>query len=75
MTNSETDTSLVKLLDFGGFMDINNSLLKQIRQDFMLLPFQAIEVQLANVIPVDGGTSFSFSHIFCIFDTTIKNNV
>ncbi|XP_077294459.1 A-kinase anchor protein spoonbill [Arctopsyche grandis] len=55
MTNTENDTSLVKLVDFGGFMDISNTLLKQIRTDFMLLPFQATEIQLAHVAPVDGG--------------------
>lgn len=55
LSNIETGVSLVKLVDFGGFMEIGNALLKQIRTDFMLLPFQATEVQLAHVVPVDGG--------------------
>ncbi|KAJ8967755.1 hypothetical protein NQ314_002636 [Rhamnusium bicolor] len=48
-TDIETDTSYVKFLDFGGYAYLENSKLRQIRGDFMLLPFQAAECCLANV--------------------------
>lgn len=50
-TEEETDTSYVKFLDYGGYAYVENSKLRQIRQDFMLLPFQAAECFLANVKP------------------------
>ncbi|XP_018561971.1 A-kinase anchor protein 1, mitochondrial [Anoplophora glabripennis] len=48
-TDVETDTSYVKFLDYGGFAYVENSKLRQIRGDFMLLPFQAAECVLDNV--------------------------
>ncbi|CAH1100191.1 unnamed protein product [Psylliodes chrysocephalus] len=48
-SDTETDTSYVKFLDYGGFAYVENSKLRQIRGDFMLLPFQAAECMLANV--------------------------
>ncbi|CAG9864954.1 unnamed protein product [Phyllotreta striolata] len=49
----ETDTSYVKFLDYGGFAYVENSKLRQIRGDFMLLPFQAAECILANIQSVN----------------------
>lgn len=64
-TDEENDKSVVKLVDFGGFMDISNSLLKQIRQDFFtMIPFQATEIQLANIIPINGGIVIIFNVFF-----------
>ena len=40
----------LKFLDFGGYANMPRREVRQIRSDFMLLPFQAVEVQLANVI-------------------------
>ena len=47
-------TSYVKFLDYGGYVYIENTNLRQIRGDFMLLPFQAAECFLANVKPIGG---------------------
>lgn len=49
--DKDTDSSEVKFLDYGGFLSVDNSSLRQIRGDFLLLPFQAVECVLANVIP------------------------
>lgn len=53
-TDTETGTSYVKFLDYGGYAYVDNAKLRQIRADFMLLPFQAAECFLANVKPVGG---------------------
>ncbi|GBP76215.1 A-kinase anchor protein 1, mitochondrial [Eumeta japonica] len=50
-TSEEHDTSVVKLVDFGGYLTVDNDQLKQIRSDFMTLPFQATEALLAFVKP------------------------
>lgn len=50
-TSEENDTSVVKLVDFGGYLTVDNDQLKQIRSDFMTLPFQATEALLAFVKP------------------------
>lgn len=47
----DTNTSDVKFLDYGGFLTVDNSQLRQIRGDFLLLPFQSIECGLANIVP------------------------
>lgn len=49
--SQETKTTLVKYLDYGGFGNHQSSDLRQIRQDFMTLPFQAIECTLSNIKP------------------------
>lgn len=49
--DEQNATSDVRFLDYGGYLTVNNSLLRQIRGDFLLLPFQAIECMLANVVP------------------------
>ncbi|XP_044754784.1 KH domain-containing protein akap-1 isoform X2 [Coccinella septempunctata] len=51
--DQETETAYVKGLDFGGYFYVHFSCMKQIRQDFYLLPFQAAECFLANIEPVD----------------------
>lgn len=48
------DSCEVKFLDYGGYGTFYVSDLKQIRSDFLTLPFQAIECYLANVIPPNG---------------------
>ena len=45
---------LVKFLDFGGFVTVPSADLRQIRADFMTLPFQSIECVLSNVSPIGG---------------------
>lgn len=53
-TDEESDTSYVKFLDYGGYAYVENALLRQIRGDFMLLPFQAAECFLSNIKPIGG---------------------
>ena len=50
----ETDEVELRFLDYGGYMWIQGSLLRQIRYDFSQLPFQAYECYLANVVPPEG---------------------
>uniref|UniRef100_A0A1B6DQ92 Tudor domain-containing protein n=1 Tax=Clastoptera arizonana TaxID=38151 RepID=A0A1B6DQ92_9HEMI len=52
--DEENATSYVRFLDYGGYLTVSNSVLRQIRGDFLLLPFQAIECLLANVVPIGG---------------------
>ncbi|XP_072944430.1 A-kinase anchor protein 1, mitochondrial-like isoform X2 [Epargyreus clarus] len=58
-TSEENDTSVVKLVDFGGYLTVDNDQLKQIRQDFMTLPFQATEALLAFVKPANNEADWS----------------
>jgi len=48
-----SDNCNVRFLDYGGYYTFTTSDLKQIRSDFLALPFQALEVYLGNVIPPD----------------------
>ncbi|XP_011499408.1 PREDICTED: KH domain-containing protein C56G2.1-like isoform X2 [Ceratosolen solmsi marchali] len=47
------EQSLVRLVDHGGYWIFSNSNMRKIRSDYLSLPFQAIEVFLANVRPKD----------------------
>lgn len=49
---------LVKFVDYGGYSRLPADQLKQIRSDFVGLPFQATECYLANVVP-SGGPGWS----------------
>lgn len=40
-----------KYLDYGGYCSLPFSELRQIRTDFMTIPFQAMECVLGNVVP------------------------
>ncbi|XP_043488510.1 KH domain-containing protein akap-1-like [Polistes fuscatus] len=52
--DSRGETNLVRLVDHGGYRTYPNCRLRQIRTDFLSLPFQAIEVFLANIKPKNG---------------------
>lgn len=54
--NPETETCLVKYLDYGGYVSVYAKDLRQIRTDFMTVPFQATECLLSNIKPT--GKSF-----------------
>lgn len=41
----------IKLVDMGGYAQVPTSSLRQIRQDFLALPFQAVECYLSNIEP------------------------
>lgn len=43
----------VKFVDYGGYTSVKVDQLRQIRSDFMTLPFLAVDVYLSNVAPVD----------------------
>lgn len=49
--SSDRQTCELKLVDKGGYAVIATSQLRQIRQDFLSLPFQAVECYLANIEP------------------------
>ena len=47
--DSQTKTCLVKYMDFGGYLTVGSTELRQIHADFMNIPFQAIECVLSNI--------------------------
>lgn len=47
----DATTCFAKYLDFGGYCEIQTTELRQIRTDFMTVPFQAIECILADIKP------------------------
>lgn len=69
--NAENNSCLVKYLDYGGYASISVVNLRQIRTDFMGVPFQSIECVLSNVKPIGMFRMFSFQkrllHICFIF--------
>ncbi|XP_014664261.1 PREDICTED: uncharacterized protein LOC106806733 isoform X2 [Priapulus caudatus] len=58
-TQDETDEVDVRFCDYGGYCRMAASSLRQIRSDFMSLPFQATECYLANISPLDETEGFS----------------
>lgn len=56
---------IVKVLDFGGYMNVHLNDLRQIRTDFMGTPFQATECILSNVQPIDSCWSPEAADILC----------
>jgi len=59
--DSETGMCDIKYLDYGGYHSISATELKQIRTDFLSLPFQAIECYLANINPTDDENVSAFA--------------
>lgn len=54
VNESHTECDIM-FVDYGGYgHNVPVSSLRQIRYDFMSLPFQASECFLANVMPIDG---------------------
>merc|ERR1719474_2318638 len=51
--NSVDDTCDIKFVDHGGYTTVSVSALRQLKADFLRLPFQAIEVYLAHVNPAE----------------------
>jgi len=47
------DVCDIKYIDYGGYDTVQANQLKQIRTDFLSLPFQAIECHLANIVPTE----------------------
>lgn len=57
----DATTCIAKYLDFGGYCEIQTTELRQIRTDFMTVPFQAIECILADIKPKGGEWSLEAS--------------
>lgn len=48
------EKNLVRLVDHGGYWICSNSQMRKIRSDYLTLPFQAIEIFLANIQAKNG---------------------
>lgn len=55
----EENEADLRFLDYGGYARTDASCLRQIRSDFLSLPFQAVECYLANIVPLQGEADFS----------------
>ncbi|KAL2297494.1 hypothetical protein Nmel_016801 [Mimus melanotis] len=55
----ETDEVELKYVDYGGYDKVKVDTLRQIRSDFLTLPFQGAEVLLDNVLPLPDEDHFS----------------
>jgi len=69
------DRCEVKFLDYGGYDNIDVSELWQIRQDFLNLPFQAVECYLSNVIPPPASDDWPFESIVHLEELTRGKNL
>lgn len=50
------DSCDIKYIDYGGYDTVAANTLRQIRTDFLSLPFQGIECYLANIVPTEEDT-------------------
>lgn len=55
----EENEADLRFMDYGGYARTDASCLRQIRSDFLSLPFQAVECYLANIVPLQGEADFS----------------
>ncbi|XP_069767810.1 A kinase (PRKA) anchor protein 1b [Narcine bancroftii] len=55
----ETNEVEIRYVDYGGYERVKIDLLRQIRSDFVSLPFQGAEVLLDNIMPLPGEDHFS----------------
>lgn len=51
--HEEKDQVTAKLVDVGGYVQVPFDVLRQIRVDFVTIPFQATECRLANIAPIN----------------------
>lgn len=49
----EKDQVTAKLVDVGGYVQVPFEVLRQIRVDFVTIPFQSTECRLANIAPIN----------------------
>ncbi|KAM8977312.1 A-kinase anchor protein 1, mitochondrial [Pelodytes ibericus] len=54
-----TEEVCIRYVDYGGYKRVKISTLRQIRSDFVTLPFQGTEVFLDNIAPLHGDSAFS----------------
>ncbi|XP_072502880.1 A-kinase anchor protein 1, mitochondrial [Notamacropus eugenii] len=55
----ESDEVEIRYVDYGGYKRVKTEILRQIRSDFVTLPFQGAEVLLDNVVPLSDEDHFS----------------
>ncbi|XP_036379158.1 A-kinase anchor protein 1, mitochondrial-like [Megalops cyprinoides] len=55
----ESNEAEIRYVDYGGYERVEMDILRQIRSDFVTLPFQGAEVALNNVKPLPGESGFS----------------
>jgi len=61
------ERSVVRLLDYGGYWSVSNSECRPLILNYLSLPFQAIEVFLANIQPKNGNYMLMYNvYIFQI---------
>jgi hypothetical protein len=53
MNNNDNNNLTIKFLDYGGYLNVPLDQLRQLRNDFMTNPFQAIEVNLDGIDPIE----------------------
>ena len=57
--HEDKDEVTVRLVDVGGYVPAKIEDLRQIRIDFVSIPFQATECRLANLVPIDESMGWS----------------
>ncbi|ELU07765.1 hypothetical protein CAPTEDRAFT_103276 [Capitella teleta] len=62
----ETDGVDIKYVDYGGYVHVEASTLRQIRSDFTTMPFQSTECYLANVVPPADCAEFAPESAACL---------
>nr|XP_054594599.1 A kinase (PRKA) anchor protein 1b [Nothobranchius furzeri]XP_054594600.1 A kinase (PRKA) anchor protein 1b [Nothobranchius furzeri] len=55
----DSDEVEIRYVDYGGYDRVKTDSLRQIRSDFVTLPFQGAEVLLDNIVPLPGEDRFS----------------
>uniref|UniRef100_A0A0K0FLM4 A-kinase anchor protein 1, mitochondrial (inferred by orthology to a human protein) n=1 Tax=Strongyloides venezuelensis TaxID=75913 RepID=A0A0K0FLM4_STRVS len=70
----EEDEVIVRYVDYGGYARVPRADLKQIRTDFMALPFQSCECYIAHVEPADGTATWSH-HANALFTENCLNKI
>ncbi|CAF3642471.1 unnamed protein product [Rotaria sp. Silwood1] len=63
--------AMIKFLDYGGYLYVHANSLRVLRQDFMIIPFQAVEVYLDNVVPADNQEDFTSESIELVKTTIL----
>lgn len=62
--NEEDDSAYIKFVDYGGYAWLPADQLRQLRSDFLSLPFQAVECYVANVYSAEDDTAWeAASHL------------
>jgi len=71
----DNDCCEFKYLDYGGYDSVEASELLQVRQDFLNLPFQAVECYLSNVIPPSDCSEWPMESLQCFVELVSDQNI